>query len=302
MINIKRIFIMTKLILLAHILNPFWWSRDRRRARRCKVAGNLIPKYFKKYLPAVAKIVETPAVKDDVNEKIWTIWLQGEKNAPELVKACFSSIRKNCKQELVILDESNLFDYISFPDFIIEKRKQGVIKNAHFADLARVELLHTHGGIWLDSTAFTTAPIPQNIIDQDFFVYLAGNVGSPYGYVQNCFIRSRKGAYLLEAWRAMMHEYWRCESREFDYFMHQLMFKTLAHNDPRGIKHFANMEKIDQDPTHALWWEYADKPFDRKIFDKITQDAFFQKTAWKHKAASNPIPGSFADKMLNMYK
>lgn len=264
--------------------------------------SQVVPRYFKRYLPAAAAVKERKVVKDDKNEKIFTIWLQGEENAPELVKACFRSVRKNCKQELIVLDEKTLFDYITLPEVIMEKRRKGMIKNAHFADICRVELLYNYGGFWLDSTGFATAPIPDWIVKEDFFVYMAGQkVGSPYSFMQNCFIRSRKGAYLLDAWRAMILDYWMHENHNFDYFMHQLLFKTLVLNDERAKKYFAEMPHVDQDPTHMLWWSYKDKPFDQEIFDKVTSGSFFQKLTYR--GSNNPVPGSFVDVMINkMYK
>ena len=299
--KIARMWALTKVVFFGHIVNWPWRSRIHRRQVRSDVISRIIPKYFKRYLPAAAAIPERKVVKDDKNEKIWTIWLQGEKKAPKLVKACFNSVRKNCKQELVILDFETIFDYITLPDEIVKKYRDGKIANAHFADICRVELLYEHGGIWLDATAFATGPIPDWIIKEDFFVYLAGHVGSPYSFMQNCFIRSRKGAYLLDAWRAMILDYWMHENHNFDYFMHQLLFKTLVMNDPRAKKYFAEMPHVDQDPTHMLWWDYQHAPFDQKTFDKVTSGAFFQKVTYR--GTENPVPGSFADVMINkMYK
>ncbi len=296
--NIARFFAMSEVVLRGHILNWFWRSREHRRIVRSNVISNVIPKYFKRYLPAAAAVKERKVINDDKGEKIFTMWLQGEDKAPAMVKACFKSIRKHCKQELVVLDENTIFDYITLPQEIIEKRKQGKIKHAHFADICRVELLYEHGGIWLDSTDFVTSPIPKWIIDEDFFVYMAGkNVGSPYSFMQNCFIRARKGAYLLDAWRAMILDYWMHENHSFDYFMHQLLFKTLVMNDERAKKYFAKMPHVDQDPTHALWWTYRNRPFDKKTFDDVTSGAFFQKVTYR--GTENPIPGSFEDVMIN---
>lgn len=296
--NIPRMWAMTKVVLLAHIFNPLWWPRVRRRKWRSDMISRIIPQYFKRYLPAVAKIPERKVVKNDKNEKIYTLWLQGEDNAPALVKACFRSVRRHCKQELVVLDEKTIFDYITLPAEIIEKRRAGKIKNAHFADICRVELLYEHGGFWLDSTGFVTEPIPDWIVKADFFVYMAGQkVGSPYSYIQNCFIRARKGAFLLDAWRAMILDFWMHENHNFDYFMHQLLFKSLVQNDERAKKYFEKMPHVDQDPTHALWWDYATKPFDQETFDRVTSGAFFQKTTYR--GTDKPIPGSFVDVMIN---
>ena len=299
--NIAKCFAMSDVILRGHILNWPWRNREKRRIVRSNVISNVIPRYFKRYLLAAASIPECKVVKDDKNEKIWTIWLQGEDKAPKLVKACFKSVRRHCKQELIILDENTIFDYISLPQEIVKKYKDGKIGHAHFADICRVELLYNYGGYWLDSTGFVTSPIPKWIEDQDFFVYLTGNNynigGSPYSFMQNCFIRARKGAYLLAAWRAMILDYWMHENHTFDYFMHQLLFKTLVMNDERAKKYFAKMPHVDQDPTHALWWAYQDKPFDKKVFDDVTKDSFFQKTTYR--GSDNPVPGSFADVMIN---
>ncbi|MDE5615505.1 MAG: capsular polysaccharide synthesis protein [Alphaproteobacteria bacterium] len=296
--NLARTIAMADVILNGHVLNWFWRTREHRRAVRSDVIARVIPRYFRRYLPAAATVAEKRPVRDDKNEKIFSIWLQGEENAPELVKACFRSVRAHCSQELVVLDEKTLFEYIKLPDIIMEKRRKGMIKNAHFADICRVELLYQYGGFWLDSTGFVTSPIPQWIVDQDFFVYMAGqNVGSPYSFMQNCFIRARRGAYLLAAWRAMILDYWSHENGSFDYFMHQLLFKTMVMGDARAKKYFEKMPHIDQDPTHALWWTYQNAPFDQKTFDDVTGGAFFQKLTYR--GADCPVPGSFADVMIN---
>ena len=295
--NIAKMWAMTRVALRGHILNWLWRSREHRRAVRSDVISRIIPSYFKRYLPAAAEIPERKVVRDDEYEKIFTLWLQGEENAPDLVKACFRSVRRHCKQELIVLDENSVFDYITLPQEIVDKYRAGKIARAHFADICRVQLLYEHGGFWLDSTGFVTAPIPDWIVEQDFFVYMVGNVGSPYSFMQNCFIRARKGAYLLDAWRAMIIDYWMHENHNFDYFMHQLLFKTLVENDARAKKYFAEMPHVDQDPTHMLWWDYKDKPFDADVFDHVTDGAFFQKLTYR--GADKPLQGSFADVMIN---
>ena len=62
---------------------------------------------------------------------------------------------------------------------------------------------------------------------------------------------------------------------------------------------FAKMPKILQDPTHCLWWDYRDLPFDKDTFDAVTSRAMFQKTAYRYESARHPLPGSFADEMIN---
>ncbi len=295
--NFARFIAVSSVVLRGHVFNPFWHSRQKRRAVRSEVISQIIPRYFKRYLPSAEAVEETKVIKDDKNDKIFSLWLQGEANAPALVKACYRSVRRHCSQELIVLDINTVFDYITLPEKIVQKYRDGKIGHAHFADICRVELLYEHGGFWLDATGFVTAPIPQWIVDTDFFMFLTGHAGSPYSFCQNCFIRARKGAYLLAAWRAMILDYWMHENHCFDYFMHQLLFKTLVMNDKRAKKYFAEMPHVDQDPTHALWWKYQNEHFDKKIFDEVTKDAFFQKTTYR--GTDKIVPGSFADEMIN---
>lgn len=296
--NVNRFPVLVDIVLRGHILNPFWWERSRRHQRRVDVLVSAITRYFKRYLPKQGDIPEQNIIKNNKNEKIYSIWLQGEENAPELVKACFRSIRRNCEQELIVLDEKTVFDYITLPDIIVQKYKQGKIQRAHFADICRVELLYEHGGYWLDSTDFMMTSMPKWITEQDFFMFLTGTkYGSPYSFTQNCFIRARKGSYLLAAWRAMIFNYWTKENREFDYFMHQLLYKTLVTYDRKAKEYFEKMPHVSQDPTHILWAEYKNKTFNQADFDKMAQDACFQKLTYR--GSDNLIPGSFADVMVN---
>ena len=108
--NLARFVAMVDIAIRGHVLNWPWRSRDHRRVVRSDVISRVIPRYFKRYLPAVAAVKERKVVHNDKKDKIFTLWLQGEDNAPPLVQACFRSVRKNCKQELVVLDEKTVFD------------------------------------------------------------------------------------------------------------------------------------------------------------------------------------------------
>ncbi len=300
--NLARNYYLTAIIFKAHISNWFWRDRATRKKIRNDVAAKYITKYLKRYLYAVKNLPDSKPNKNNTSEKIWTIWLQGENNAPDLVRACYNSVRKNCKQELIVLDENTLFDYIKLPDVIMKKRKRGQIKNAHFADICRVELLYNYGGFWLDSTGFASHEIQDWIESQDFFMYLVGDkIGDKYSFVQNCFIRSKRGSYLLNAWRAMIHAYWSKEPNAFDYFMHQVLFRVMVENDDKCKLHFEKMKHVYQEPTHSVWWTVRQKQFNQKKFDELTKDSFFQKLTYLR--GEKIIPNSFADVMINkMYK
>lgn len=289
-----------RLLVEGHLLNPVWDGEERHRARRCKAFGRILMDYMRKnWLQAAADVPVTPVIRNDSEERIFTLWLQGEEQAPDIVKSCFASIRKHCTQPLVILDGKSIFDWITLPETIVEKYRAGKIKPAHFADICRVELLHTYGGYWLDSTCYVSAPIPAWITEHDFFVFMAGEkVHGNYSFIQNCFIRARKGSYLLEAWRAMILEFWLHEDRRVDYFQHQVMFRTLVTYNATAAKLFGEMAQLDQYPTHLYLYEYKDRPYDEKVLQKAAEEGFFyQKTSYRD--LENIVPGSFADHLVH---
>ena len=291
-----------RLLVEGHLLNPVWDGEERHRARRCKAFGRILMDYMRKnWLQAAADVPVTPVIRNDGEERIFTLWLQGEEQAPDIVKSCFASIRKHCTQPLVILDGETVFDWITLPEAIVEKYRAGKIKPAHFADICRVELLHTYGGYWLDSTCYVSAPIPAWTTEHDFFVFMAGEkVHGNYSFIQNCFIRARKGSYLLEAWRAMILDYWLHEDRRVDYFQHQVMFRTLVTYNATASKLFGEMAQLDQYPTHLYLYEYKDLPYDEKVLLKAAEEGFFyQKTSYRD--LENIVPGSFADHLVHAH-
>ena len=289
-----------RLLVEGHLLNPVWDGEEVRRARRCKAFGRILMDYTRKnWLQAADNVPVTPVIRNDHEERIFTLWLQGEEQAPDIVKSCFASIRRHCTQPLVILDGKTVFDWITLPEAIVEKYRAGKIKPAHFADICRVELLHTYGGYWLDSTCYVSAPIPAWITEHDFFVFMAGEkVHGNYSFIQNCFIRARKGSYLLEAWRAMILDYWLHEDRRVDYFQHQVMFRTLVTYNETAAKLFGEMTRLDQYPTHLYLYEYKNLPYDEKVLLKAAEEGFFyQKTSYRD--LENIVPGSFADHLVH---
>lgn len=292
MTNINRIYHLAKVhwqnIFLAHIANPIWNPRDQRRKRRIDVRVKSVTDYIRRYDKLIEKAVPAPVELTPEPERAFTIWLQGEDNAPRAVKTCLSTMRRHIQQELVVIDETTLFDWIALPDYIVRKWREGKISNAHFTDICRIELLYRHGGNWLDATAYVTSSIPDYIIEQNFFVFMAGqSVGCSYSYIQNCFIHARKGNPLLGLWREAVHTFWKEENSKLDYFIHHLLFKLTTEINPMAADEFAKMPKVDQAPTHRMWWDHFDDTYVPQHFEELTSDAFFQKLNYKdHRIAS----------------
>ena len=321
------------IVLRGHVLNWPWRSRLERRRARGAATRDAVCAYLDRYVPEFLGMPYTPAADagqtapygsrqqvpdssgqtapgnpiqpvsgDSCKERIFSIWLQGERSAPDIVKACWRSIRANSSRELVVLDSGSLGDWIELPPHVTDKWRRGLIKPAHFTDICRVALLYRYGGYWMDATDFLPAELPEWIDDRDFFVYMSGErLRGWYAYIQNCFIRARRGNYLLALWLNAMLVYWSHEDSAIDYFVHQLLFMKAVESDPRAAELFAAMPKLVQDPTHELWFGNASKPFDPELFRSLTAVAAFQKTEYRSSDAVSPRPGSFADAMMKMY-
>lgn len=294
-----RVMQQLHLIGKGHIMNPFWDGRVARRKRRYKVTYDAAMGYLRRYAPAVERIVPESTDSRKEPERAFTIWLQGENKAPELVKACFRSMRRNLTQELVVLDETTLYDWITLPEHIVAKWKEGKIPHAHFSDICRIELLYKHGGLWFDATDYVTAPVPQYIMDQDLFLFMAGNkIRGSYSFIQNCFMRARKGNPVFGVWREAINIYWKEENSKINYFVHHLLLKLSVDVNATARLNFDKMPRVEQDPTHALWGEHCNDDYNETTFAELTSGAFFQKTNYKDSRLRNLKPGSIAEYIL----
>lgn len=93
----------------------------------------------------------------------WTCWWQGEEEAPDLVKACINSQRKNLPNEVeyIVITEKNCKDFVDFPNSIIKKVEDGSITLTTFSDMLREKLIYEYGGIWFDATVLIHKPFPK---------------------------------------------------------------------------------------------------------------------------------------------
>ena len=288
------------LLIKGHLLNPLWASHDARRRRRYSATITSAMKYFQLYADAVEKMNPDCTIQPaDEPERVFTLWLQGEEAAPPIVKACIRSMRRHLRQELVVLDEKTLFEWISLPRDIIDKWKAGKMCNANFSDICRLELLYRYGGIWMDATDYMTAPIPEYIMDSDFFLFKTGEkYGKWFSFIESCFIRARKGNPLLAIWHDAVMEYWRNEDSAIDYFVNLMLFRFVVETNAIAAGQYEKMPKRDHSEILDFWRYHGDEAFDSEKFKQMMGNSFFKKTSYHTKSATNCISGSFADHLI----
>lgn len=107
-----------------------------------------------------------------IPRRLWLLWFQGGSEAPFIVKKCIDSwVEKNPTWDIVVLDSSNLNNYINLdmPEAVLEN-----LSRAHQSDLVRLLLLTKYGGVWADATTYCTKPLDEWIDDyaeSGFFVF-----------------------------------------------------------------------------------------------------------------------------------
>ena len=212
------------------------------------------------------------------SNKVWFCWLQGYDNAPDLVKACFMSAQKNMpKKEIIFLDETNIFDYINLPDYIIEKYNKGIISKTHFSDVIRISLLSKYGGLWIDSTVLCTDPnFPAYITELPLFVYKLMDLSNQKNrniVASNWLLSAEINNPIILLTRDLLYAYWKKYDRLVDYFIFHFFF-TMA-----TIKFKEEWKRIpvfNNHSPHVLQFELAEA-YDEQRWAQIMNMSSFHK-------------------------
>ncbi len=268
--------------LYANVLSSvIFWDKYKRKSFRAKFhptsAKNCV-----KYLSRYAKGIETENKECKHGKYIWTCWLQGEDNAPELVKKCFQSLREYKPQdfELKIITYDNLNDYISLPEFIIEKHRKHIISNTHLSDIIRLYLLKEYGGFWIDATCLLTSPLPQYIYNSEFFIYRS--VGKyTKTLIQSCFIYSKSFNPLISKWAEAITKYWENENFLLEYFVCHYLFIALLENDIefKNLYESYSLNETEEN-MHIILRSNKEKISDTD-FKNVCQKTFIHKLSYK---------------------
>ena len=211
---------------------------------------------------------------------IWICWFQGMENAPNLVKKCYQSvIRNNPDKRVVVLTEKNINEYVTFPEYILTKWKQGIITHTHMTDLLRLELLITYGGLWLDATVLCTGKAPEYFFDSDLFFFQTLKPGRDghASYISSWLMEASTNNKILMATKELCYEYWKTNNTMWDYFLlHDFMSIVLENYEEDWKKVIPRDNAI----PHILLLRLFDK-YDEKTWKAIQSQTQFHKLTYK---------------------
>lgn len=180
-----------------------------------------------------------------VSRIIWSAWLQGLDNAPEMVNVCLESHQKHLPgYEFRVLDMENYRQWVELPEWVEEKYARGMIPAALFSDVLRVAVLKRYGGVWMDASVLCTGFGNQQLQKQwtevensRFAVFRYYRKGDRYpSGLSNWFIAATPDNIVLTSVYDMLTAYWRDYDCTIDYYMMHLFIRC-------ALKAFPEMER-----------------------------------------------------------
>jgi hypothetical protein len=230
---------------------------------------------------------------------IWIFWWQGMDNAPLVVQKCYDSVKRNFPDwKITVLTADNYQDYVSFPNYIEEKRNKGIISLTHFSDLMRLELLIKYGGLWLDATVFCTGHnIPRSILKSDIFVFQTQKPGAD-GHatlMSSWLIYAKANNHLLMSTQLLLYDYWKKSNQLIDYFLFHHFFTIASSRFPLEA---AKIPPFCNTVPHILLLHFFDK-YDEDLFEDLKNMTCFHKLSYKFTEEDMDKKGTFYDVIIN---
>lgn len=268
-------------------------SKSHRKAQVIK--ANILQKrhvaklwnfFLDQYFAGKLNYFELKSKKQFNDEKIiWQYWGQGIEDAQKnkTVNLCFSAVdRYKGGYQVIRLDNQTIKEYLDLPDFVWKNQQNPQFKPAFFADLIRLALLDVYGGIWIDATILLTAPIEEEILKQDCFMFQRDERALNKDFWQqfnndyfgwgdqhivnilNSFIVAKKNSQIIHTCLDIMLNYWQTQKDIPHYFIFQIMMNELLKR--KLFKE--NILLIDDTLPHLLQVK-LNEPFDINEYNKI---------------------------------
>ena len=260
------------------------------------IRGRIVAKLRKRYAGQIEEIKrridrENERAEHKRSNKIWIMWWQGMDNAPAVVKMCYRSVkdRYGDNYEIILLDKDNYRQYVELPEDIerkIEDEKifleKGQVPLQFLTDIIRLELLIKYGGLWMDATILCTGKsgrLPSYIEKSDLFYYDIAwpNSWSAFTKIENWFIYAVSNSPWVIMLRDMLYLYVRTNKRICDYHLTYCLAELVCEQYSDIVK-----AKPPLGNVNALAMQmYLFKPFNKDIYDFITDNSCFHKLTWK---------------------
>lgn len=279
--------------VVAHALRNRWplcWVENK-SVRDLQLQDRAYKILKRKYGNLLANLPHDGDQSGRIPKQIWLCWLQGMDQAPDLVQACYASLKREFPDyEITVVTEKNLSDYVTLPDYITEKWQQGIIGNAHFSDVLRLALLAQYGGIWIDATVYATGRSTLSVIERgSFFMFKSLSAVEEHISSSNWLIASSANHQLVLAMQQLLYAYWEKEKVAIHYYVFHLFFTLVTENYPelwKAVPTYTNAA------PHVMVDELNDAYSDER-FEQLAHISDFHKLNYK-KSFKNDAPTLYA--------
>lgn len=209
--------------------------------------------------------------------RVFIFWGQGFDQAPSLVRKCLLRAQKLIPDSrLVVLDDTNLLEWIDLPPVIVAARGASY---AAYSDYIRFALLARYGGIWMDATCYCnedpTEKYQQLISGEGFFAFDK----KQHGVISSWFLASDKGNYIVELNRLAQILYWSVFSDVNTYFFAHQIFRTLVRLDKRAALAWDGRYRYPGNPR--ILHRSLKKKIDANEFSVRLNGSFVHKLTYK---------------------
>ena len=267
--------------------------------KRHKVTREFLEKEFYEFIINY----EFNTCNQENSKIIWTLWMQGYENAPELVKSTIDSIRKFAELnnfQFILLEENTIEKYVVFPKLIKEKMDLGVIDYTKISDILRVSLLAKYGGTWVDATIYMKEEFDSSLLLQNYYTIKTGGIED---YSPNISNNRWKGFFLsgnsslFSFTRDFFFEYYSRYDIAVDYLLIDYIF-DIAYKYDEKIKN--QMLELEKSNPNLFWLEsHLGDEFDQKVWDNITETTKAFKTTYKLFGKIKSNKNNFYSKLID---
>lgn len=235
----------------------------------------------------IAKFKQLKLSKEIVNSddyKIWVFWAQGIATAPKLVRACNARLNNLNAGRVVNIDLKNLHEYIELPDFIYEKVESKIISLTHLSDIIRFKLLARYGGVWIDSTCWVEASLPQWLKEAAF--YSPRTIGadplplcSDSRWCTWCLGTNRINFLLYDFVSKMLIAFASTSNYWMDYLLSDYLM-LLAYEEIPIVREAINSLPANNEKRNALHF-LLNEEYNKKKHEEITNNNWLFKLSYK---------------------
>lgn len=202
---------------------------------------------------------------------IYSLWLQGEVDRPELVRLCLARWSElNPEHELRVLDSAAVEELLADEPFPVSSLSPQAL-----SDVVRAKLLLREGGVWVDATVLPTRPLdtwlPALVEETGFFAFDRPGPDRP---LASWFLAASPGHVVLKRWWEEIKRFWSlsrpvrdaeipadpvaavapetAEAGSYPYFWFHYLFAYLMEHDAEVAGVWSRSARVSADIPHRL--------------------------------------------------